>query len=94
MADIEKKVEDLTLNAPAPAAAAPAAEKPQGKPKEKKSKKPAAEGSYPLEVLPSRFHFFPTHSAILRDVSQPCSGVPGLARPVDSSVESRSTDVR
>lgn len=44
MAEIEKKVDDLTLNPPA-------ADKPQGKPKEKKAKKPAAEGSYPLEVL-------------------------------------------
>jgi hypothetical protein len=45
MAEIEKKVEDLTLNTPA-------AGKPQGKPKEKKAKKPVAEGSYPLEVPP------------------------------------------
>lgn len=59
MADIEKKVENLTLNAPAPAAAAPSAEKPQGKPKEKKAKKPVAEGSYPLEVLPPAFNFSP-----------------------------------
>lgn len=44
MAEIEKKVDDLTLNPPA-------ADKPQGKPKEKKAKKPVAEGSYPLEVL-------------------------------------------
>lgn len=44
---IEKKVENLNLDAAAPA---PAAEKPQGKPKEKKAKKPVAEGSYPLEV--------------------------------------------
>lgn len=43
---IEKKVENLSLDA---AASAPAA-KPQGKPKEKKAKKPVAEGSYPLEV--------------------------------------------
>jgi len=43
---IEKKVENLSLDAAAPAPA----EKPQGKPKEKKAKKPVAEGSYPLEV--------------------------------------------
>ncbi|KAG0083785.1 threonyl-tRNA synthetase, partial [Podila epicladia] len=47
---IEKKVENLNLDAAAPA---PAAEKPQGKPKEKKAKKPVAEGSYPLEVSPT-----------------------------------------
>ncbi|KAF8988202.1 threonyl-tRNA synthetase [Podila verticillata] len=46
---IEKKVENLSLDA---AASAPAA-KPQGKPKEKKAKKPVAEGSYPLEVSPT-----------------------------------------
>ncbi|KAF9189117.1 threonyl-tRNA synthetase [Haplosporangium sp. Z 767] len=46
MAEIEKKVEDLSLNAPAAA-------KPQGKPKEKKAKKPVAEGAYPLEVSPA-----------------------------------------
>ncbi|KAG0346725.1 threonyl-tRNA synthetase [Podila humilis] len=45
---IQKKVEDLKLDATASAVA-----KPQGKPKEKKAKKPAAEGSYPLEVSPT-----------------------------------------
>lgn len=45
MAEIEKKVEDLSLNA-----SADAADKAQGKPKEKKPKKPAVEGAYPLEV--------------------------------------------
>lgn len=54
MAEIEKKVDDLTLNPPA-------ADKPQGKPKEKKAKKPVAEGSYPLEVLSLiHFTFIPT----------------------------------
>lgn len=45
MAEIENKVEDLSLNA-----SADAADKAQGKPKEKKAKKPAVEGAYPLEV--------------------------------------------
>ncbi|KAF9913376.1 threonyl-tRNA synthetase [Lobosporangium transversale] len=49
MAEIEQKVEDLSLNA----SAAATSDKPQGKPKEKKAKKPAAEGSYPLEVTPA-----------------------------------------
>lgn len=45
MAEIEKKVEDLSLNA-----SADAADKAQGKPKEKKTKKHVAEGAFPLEV--------------------------------------------
>ncbi|KAF9360375.1 threonyl-tRNA synthetase [Mortierella sp. AD094] len=46
MAEIEKKVEDLSLNAPAQDNA-------QGKGKEKKPKKAVAEGSFPLEVSPA-----------------------------------------
>ncbi|KAF9432913.1 threonyl-tRNA synthetase [Entomortierella beljakovae] len=46
MAEIEKKVEDLSLNPPAEGKA-------QGKSKEKKPKKAVAEGAYPLEVSPS-----------------------------------------
>ncbi|KAF8983127.1 threonyl-tRNA synthetase [Entomortierella lignicola] len=46
MAEIENKVEDLSLNAPAE-------DKAQGKGKEKKPKKVVAEGAYPLEVSPA-----------------------------------------
>ncbi|KAF9167000.1 threonyl-tRNA synthetase [Mortierella sp. AD011] len=46
MAEIENKVEDLSLNAPAQ-------NKAQGKSKEKKPKKTAAEGEFPLEVSPA-----------------------------------------
>ncbi|KAG0003909.1 threonyl-tRNA synthetase [Entomortierella chlamydospora] len=46
MAEIENKVEDLSLNAPAQ-------DKAQGKGKEKKPKKTVPEGAFPLEVSPA-----------------------------------------